>query len=286
MTTTAGGNPAPPPVPPRPAGASRRRHAGPKIRLLGVDIDNITAAETIDRIFTALADGRGGWVLTPNLDILRTLTRDPEYAALCSAASLRVADGMPLVWASRLQGTPLGERVAGSDLIWSVSRRAAAEGRSVFFLGGNPGAADAAAARLTHESPGLRVAGTECPPMGFERDEEYLRALQSRLADAAPDICYVGLGSLKQDRLIRRLLPQFPKTWFLGLGISFSYVSGEVKRAPRWVRLSGLEWGFRLVQEPRRLGRRYLLHGIPFALRLLAVSAVNGRKSKDAAVVR
>lgn len=255
----------------RPDQAKRRR-----VRLRGVELDNITASETIDRIVSDLRAGRGGWVLTPNLDILRALSRDPQYALLCSATSLRVADGMPLLWASRLQGTPLVERVAGSDLIWTLTARAAEEGRSVFFLGGNPGAAESAAARLKELNPGLRVVGTECPPIGFEGDGEYNARMRAKLSAAAPDICFVALGLPKQDRLIRSLMPLLPATWFLGVGISFSFVSGEVRRAPRWMRLSGLEWLHRLVQEPRRLGRRYLVHGVPFALGLLAESAAAG----------
>jgi N-acetylglucosaminyldiphosphoundecaprenol N-acetyl-beta-D-mannosaminyltransferase len=259
-----------------PSATASRRASQPIVRLLGVPLDNITAAEAIDRIAGELSEGRGGWVLTPNLDILRVLARDPEYAALCSPTTLRVADGMPLIWASRLQRTPLPERIAGSDLIWTLTARAAQEGRSVFFLGGNPGAADDAVVRLKEQNPTLRVAGTECPPMGFEKSPEYLAGLERRLCSAAPDICYVALGPPKQDRLIRRLMPLLPGTWFLGVGISFSYVSGEVHRAPVWMRRIGLEWVHRLVQEPRRLGKRYLIHGIPFAVCLLGASAIKG----------
>lgn len=246
------------------------------VRLLGVPLDNLTAAETIDRIMTDVAAGRGGWVMTPNLDIVRVLASDREYAELCEPATLRVADGMPLIWASRLQRTPLPERVAGSDLIWTLTARAAALGRSVFFLGGNPGAAEAAGARLRELNPSLRIAGAECPPMGFEKDEAYMAGLEQRLAAASPDICFVALGMPKQDRVIRRLLPLMPRTWFLGIGISFSFVSGEVRRAPSWMRAMGLEWVHRLIQEPRRLAKRYLVHGIPFAARLLLASAMAG----------
>src|SRR5688500_4646576 len=143
------------------------------VRLLGVQLDNLSPTETVDHIFDELAHGRGGWVVTPNLDILRRLVVDADYRDLTAPATLRLADGMPLVWASRIQGTPLKARVAGSDLIWSVTARAAQDGRSVFFLGGNPGAAEAAAAKLRDLNPSLRIAGTECPPMGFEKDTAY-----------------------------------------------------------------------------------------------------------------
>jgi N-acetylglucosaminyldiphosphoundecaprenol N-acetyl-beta-D-mannosaminyltransferase len=252
---------------------------GPRVVLQGMALDVITATQAIDYIMRELAAGRGGWVLTPNLHILRLFSRDPSYAATVSGTSLRVADGMPLVWASRLRGTPLPERIAGSELVWSLTARAADEGRSVFFLGGNPGAGEQAAATLRARSPALKLAGTLCPPFGFERDPAYLAGLEQQLLAAAPDICYVGLNVEKGDPLIARLRPLLPRTWFMGVGISFSYVSGEVKHAPRWVRRVGLEWAFRLAQEPRRLGRRYLMEGIPFACQLLG-SALLERRSR------
>jgi N-acetylglucosaminyldiphosphoundecaprenol N-acetyl-beta-D-mannosaminyltransferase len=246
------------------------------VELLGVPLHDVTSQEVLERMAAAIEQGEGGWLLTPNLTILQRLVGDEEYRELCQHATLRVADGMPLVWASRLRGTPLRERVAGSDMIWRVSERAAREGWKVFFLGGNPGAADAAAARLTELNPGLRVCGTVCPPMGFDRDEGYLDELRNRIGQADADICFVALSGEKQDRLIQLLRRESPCTWFLGIGISFSFVSGEVKRAPHWVQRCGMEWAHRLSQEPRRLAKRYLVDGIPFAGRLLISSAWQG----------
>lgn len=244
----------------------------PDVHLLGFPISRVRMAEVTPFILASLAEGQGGWVLTPNLDILRQLSQNPQYAALCRQATLRVADGMPLVWAARLQGTPLPERVAGSDLIWSIAAGAAEAGRTLFFLGGNPGAAEGAIRELRRRHPGLRVAGSECPPLGFERDPAYMAALTNRLRAADPDIVLVALGAPKQDHLIGVLRPALPRAWFLGIGITFSFVSGEVSRAPRWMRQSGLEWVHRLAQEPRRLAKRYLVHGAPFAFRLLSGS--------------
>lgn len=244
----------------------------PQIHLRGIAIHQVTQAEAIDHIIASLEAGIGGWVLTPNLDIHRRLCRDPEFSDLCEGATLRLADGMPLIWASRLRGTPLVERVAGSDLMMPLAARAAAEGRSVFLLGGNPGAAEGAAQRLLAESPSLRIAGTECPPFGFEEDKTYLETLRRQLLQAAPDIIFVGLGSPKQERLIRELRELLPRAWFLGVGITLSFIAGEVRRAPVWMRKCGLEWSHRLIQEPRRLGRRYLVDGAPAAGMLFGVS--------------
>ncbi len=247
-----------------------------RIRLLGAEIDVLSQSGTVEYIAGSLSAGTGGWVITPNLDILRRLVRDPGFADLCAGATLRLADGMPLVWASRLRRTPLPERVAGSDLIWLLCERAAKDGRSVFLLGGNPGAAGAAAQRLPQRYHGLRIIGTECPAIGFEDDPAYMDDLTARLVGLKPDVVFVALGSPKQERLISRFCPLLPATWFLGIGVTFSFVSGEISRAPRWMRRAGLEWVHRLAQEPVRLGRRYLVDGIPFAVRLLAASLWEG----------
>jgi N-acetylglucosaminyldiphosphoundecaprenol N-acetyl-beta-D-mannosaminyltransferase len=248
----------------------------PSIRLMGVDVHRLRQRDVVDAIDASIARGEGGWVLTPNLDILRRLTRDAEFARLCEGVTLRVADGMPLIWASRLARTPLPERVAGSDLIWTLSERAASRGHTLFLLGGDPGTAEEAARVLSARYPGLQVVGTACPPFGFERDESYLASLEAMLVSLAPDVVFVGLGSPKQERLIERLRLVAPAAWYLGIGISFSFVCGDVRRAPHWMRVLGLEWVHRLVQEPGRLAKRYLVDGLPFVALLLASSTLQG----------
>jgi N-acetylglucosaminyldiphosphoundecaprenol N-acetyl-beta-D-mannosaminyltransferase len=240
--------------------------------LLGFPFHRLTEAACVEHILDALESGRGGWVVTPNLDILRMLSASRALWTLFRKADLLVADGMPIVWASRILGDPLPERVAGSSLISSLSAGAARRGRSVYLLGGNPGSAEACARELVRRSPGLRVAGTDCPPHGFERDPREIRRIAGRLARARPDIVYVALGCPKQEHLIQHLRPAAPGAWYLGVGISFSYVAGDVRRAPAWMRRWGLEWIFRLAQEPRRLARRYLRNDIPFGLRLAGLA--------------
>ena len=256
---------------------SRRVVHCPEVHLSGVRLHAITEAQVNEHIIGSLEAGRGGWVVTPNLDHLRRLRTQDTFAELCTGASLCVADGMPLVWACAIQGTPLPERVAGSNLISSLSARAAEVNRSVFMLGGDPGTAEAAAEELQTRHPALRIAGTFCPPLGFERDEVMMAQITQRLVEAAPDIVFVALGSPKQERLIETLRERLPSSWWLGIGISFSFVCGDVKRAPIWIQRLGLEWTHRLAQEPRRLARRYLVDGLPFAARLLASSALQRR---------
>jgi exopolysaccharide biosynthesis WecB/TagA/CpsF family protein len=247
-----------------------------RVRLLGLDLDPVSEAEVIATILRGLDRGKGGFVVTPNLHHLRELSRNRDLTPLFSAADLVVADGMPLVWASRLQGSSLPERVAGSELIWSLTAEAARRDRSVFLLGGAPGVAATAEKRLRECYPGAALAGTHCPPFGFESDGKAVEDMRHRLREARPDIVFVGLGFPKQERLIAYLRSEFPRTWFLGVGYSFSFVAGETPRAPGWMMRSGLEWLHRMVHEPRRLASRYLVHGLPFAARLFG-SAVLAR---------
>jgi len=233
-----------------------------------VRIDAVTECQCIDAILDGFDAGRGGFVVTHNLDHLRRLELDPYFASVCAGADLRVADGMPVVWLSRLLDIGLPQRVAGSSLIHTLSYSAAQRGRSVFLLGGTEGTADAAAEVLKRNNPTLKVAGTYFVPFGFEKDPDHLQEIISRLS-SAPDIVYVALGSPKQEALIGRLRRHFPRTWFLGVGISFSYVCCKVRQAPIWMQRAGCEWLYRMMQEPRRLARRYLIEGIPFASRLL-----------------
>lgn len=238
--------------------------------LAGLELAALTSAGLVDHIFEALAGGRGGWVVTANLDFARRSARDPRMRALYAAADLRVADGMPLVWASRLHGSAVPERIAGASLIWTLAERAAKTRRSLFLLGGDPGVAERAAVVLRERHPALEVAGVwdgrvGSPPSATELDE-----ITQRLQRRVPDLLFVGLGSPKQEELIAALRARFPATWMLGLGASFDFVAGTLVRAPRWVQRAGLEWVHRLAQDPKRLARRYLVDDLPFAFSLFA----------------
>jgi N-acetylglucosaminyldiphosphoundecaprenol N-acetyl-beta-D-mannosaminyltransferase len=236
-----------------------------RVELAGLRLHALTEAQCVDHIITELRELRGGWVVTPNLDHLRRYQGDREFQELVGQADLITPDGMPLIWFSRLQGTPLPERVAGSSLISSLSSASALEGRSIYLMGGDPGTAEEAGHILCERYPGLRLAGTSCPQVGNTIDEAMRRGLIAELEKVQPDIIFVGLGSPKQERLIAALRPFLPHAWWLGVGISFSFVCKRVKRAPRWMQKLGLEWIHRLWQEPRRLAKRYLIDGLPFA---------------------
>src|SRR3954451_1895253 len=172
----------------------------PVVRLLGLEFAAVSEPQTIGHVLRGLESGRGGWVCPANLDVLRQWRGSEEVRELMSHADLVVADGMPLIWAGGLQGSPLPERVAGSALILSLSHAAARAGASIFLLGGNPGTGDAAAERLMSESPVRRAAGTLCPPFGFENDPAWMDRIERTLLETGPQIVFVGLGFPKQER--------------------------------------------------------------------------------------
>lgn len=246
----------------------------PRVTLCGVELAAITEARCVEHVVDEIARGHGGWIVTPNLDHLRRLTLDAEYRELCGEADVLVADGMPLLWASRLQGTPLPERVAGSSLISTLTAGLARRGGGRVFLIGGDGSSAAEAARvLVQRHPEIVVCGLDCPWIAGEVDDVTRERLGRRLRWARPDLVYVALGSPKQEKLVRVLRTEYPRAWMVGVGISFGFLSGRVRRAPPWMQRAGLEWLHRLAQEPRRLARRYLVDGLPFALRLLVTSA-------------
>jgi N-acetylglucosaminyldiphosphoundecaprenol N-acetyl-beta-D-mannosaminyltransferase len=250
------------------------------MRLMDAPMAVVTATEAVQAIVDAAEAGRGHWTITANLDHLRRYHRDPIQKGLIDEADLVVADGMPLIWASRLAGEPLPERVSGSSMVWSICEAASTRRQPVFLLGGDPCVAERAAEVFRERYPGLEIAGTSCPPVGFENDEQELDRIQRQVVEAAPRIVFVALGFPKQDLLIRILRSSLPHASFLGVGISLSYATGDLSRPPGWICQIGLEWAYRLAQEPTRiLARRYIVNGMPFALRLM-VSAARHRVSR------
>jgi N-acetylglucosaminyldiphosphoundecaprenol N-acetyl-beta-D-mannosaminyltransferase len=255
----------------------------PRILLGGIGIDPVTERGAVQRVLDALEAGRGGQIVTPNVDIVAAARRSRELRHIIAASDLVVADGAPLVWASRVAGKPLPERVAGSDLVWSLAAAAASRGLRIALLGGTPNGAarptERAAEILEARYPGLKVVGAWCPPMGFDRDASQWAALVERVEAAAPDLVYVGLGFPKQEHVMVRLRAVAPNAWFLGCGASIDFIAGYRRRAPKWMQRTGTEWLFRMLSEPRRLAKRYLKDDLPEAVRLLAEACRERRKS-------
>ena len=227
--------------------------------------DAVSLQGAIERIEALVSAGTGGAVFTPNVDHVVNAERMPALAEAYARADLCLADGMPLVWASRVLGPALPERVAGSDLAGPLLARAAFLGWRVFLLGGRSGAAENAAEALRRS--GVQVVGAEGPPVGADGSVD--PAVLERIRTAAPSLLLVGLGSPKQELFIDRYRPGLGSAVCFACGAVIDFLAGEFPRAPRWMVRTGLEWAYRLGREPRRLWRRYLVND-PAFLRILA----------------
>ena len=231
-----------------------------KTVLLGVPVDSLTMDEALDAMERLIQARRPSYIVTPNVDVLVQLQRDREFKRIYDGASLVVPDGVPLMWAASFLGKPLKEKVSGSDLFVKFCERASQKGHKVYFMGAMPGVAVKAAEILTQRYPGLNVVGTYSPSFGFEKNEAECALIVQKITEAKPDVLFIGLGSPKQEKWTDRFKAQYNVPVTVGVGISFDYVAGTVKRAPRWMQDAGLEWSWRLAMEPKRLWRRYLVN--------------------------
>jgi N-acetylglucosaminyldiphosphoundecaprenol N-acetyl-beta-D-mannosaminyltransferase len=216
-----------------------------------------TFEQALDRIDRLVAAGRPSFFITANLNYAMLTDADDRLKRVNEKAAFLVADGMPLVWWSRLGPRRLPERVAGSDLIYGMCERAARHGYRVYFLGASPGVADEAASALAKRYPGLQVVGVECPPFRPLTDAEQAEQT-ARIRAARPDLLFVALSQPKGEFWLAEHIDRLGVPVGVQIGATLDFVAGRVRRSPRWMQKTGLEWAFRLAQEPRRLGGRYL----------------------------
>jgi N-acetylglucosaminyldiphosphoundecaprenol N-acetyl-beta-D-mannosaminyltransferase len=223
-------------------------------------LDPVTMSEAVDRVSSMIDEvrERAAHVVTMNAQFIEIAHQETRFAEVLRRAELSVADGLSLVWAARWLGQFIPERVAGADLMVRLCETAASSGKTVYFLGGSPGAASRAAERLGKELPRLIFAGVDCPPNGFLDDPEERAQVAERIQAAKPDLLFVGLGAPKQEYWIEHYA-YLPAKVMMGIGGSFEFVAGYRKRAPVMLQKIGFEWLWRLCIEPRRLWRRYLV---------------------------
>lgn len=231
-----------------------------RIKLMNTEIDNLTMAEALDAMDGLIRQKTGAYVVTPNVDHLVQLEQGGPLCDVYKHADLILTDGAPLLWIAKWYGTPLKEKISGSDLFPLLCEMAAQKGYTMFFLGAMEGVAAKAADNLAARYPGLQVKGTYSPPFGFEKDEAELGRIRDMIHAAAPDILIVGLGCPKQELFIYHHAKELGVPLSLGLGASLDFEAGHVKRAPRWMSDHGLEWLYRLTQDPKRLAKRYLVN--------------------------
>lgn len=235
----------------------------PFTTILDTRIDNLAMDEALERIAALAESPAFSHVITANVDQLMKKRGEPGLAEVYRRAALVVADGMPLLWAARFLGTPLRERINGTDLMERACGFAAARNFPVFLLGSQAGDGERAADRLRERFPGLAVSGIYAPYHGFENDARENAKIQAMIAAKRPAILFVSLGSPKGLKWIDRHQRDCGAAVAVEVGASFAFLSGRIRRAPRWMQNAGLEWAWRLVHEPLRLGKRYLAD-LPF----------------------
>jgi len=232
--------------------------------LLQATINNLYFDEALKQIECLIKANEYNVIVTPNVDHLVRLEHDLDFKDVYDNAALVLADGIPILWAAKFLGTPLKEKISGSDLFPRLCQVAAQKGYKVFFLGGREGAADKAAKVLSSNYPGLQIVGIYAPSYGFEHNIAENEKIVCMIKLAKPDILFVGLGSPKQEKWIYKHKDQYQVPVSIGIGVSFEFVSGMVKRAPVWMQGVGLEWFWRLLMEPKRLWKRYLINDMKF----------------------
>ena len=235
------------------------------IAILGVPFHALTLEGAVDRVAAMVGDGGAHYVVTPNVDFLVKAQRDPDLRRILVCADLVLCDGKPIVWASHWLGGSLPARVAGSDLIPSLLERAAALGWRVFLLGGSPDVAAEAVSRIAAAYPALPAVAHYSPPfrpLGEGDDAE----IAARVRATRPDVMLVCFGCPKQEKWMSLHCKELGVPVMIGAGATIDFLADRMARAPAWMQRSGTEWLFRLLQEPRRLARRYaddLIHFFP-----------------------
>jgi len=236
--------------------ASSNFPSPPTVRVWGLSLARITSSQLIDLVDRLIARREPSYFITANLHYAMLSAQDPRLAEVNRRAALVVADGMPLVWYSRLVGRGLPERVTGADNVYRLAKRAAARGHRVFLLGGLPEVARRAAERLAGLYPGLNLVGIESPRIDRLSAEEH-GALIARIRQAAPDLLLVALGQPKGELWLAENLEALGVPVSVQIGASLDFVAGRVRRAPRWAQRIGAEWLWRITREPRRMIPRY-----------------------------
>ncbi len=255
------------------------------VQICGVPMHNVTFPQVLEIIDDRIRRRAPGYIVTPNVDHICRYNREAEFRELYANAFLSLADGTPVMWVGRLLRKPIKQKISGSDMVFWLTEHAAKQGHSVFLFGAAEGVAEKAAERLTEMYPGLRIAGTYCPPLGFEKNTDEAAQALDAVKAANPDICYVALGAPKQERWMSAYAVPAGVPVSLGIGAGLDFVIGKEKRAPVWAQRSGIEWLWRLAQDPKRLAKRYFIDDALFfrlVLRDLA-GAGAGRAKRDGA---
>ena len=225
------------------------------MEILGIKVDSITYQQALEKSKELIEGGGKHYVVTPNPEIIVKATKDAQFRKILNKAALAVPDGMGLVWMAKLTGKDVKERVAGTDLLLGLAILAEEHGFNMFLLGAGEGVAKKASEALKKEYPKLEIVGAYSGNADPRSDKE----TRGKIGNKEIDILAVAYGAPKQEKWIERNLSKLNVKLAIGVGGAFDYISGEKTRAPVWLQKIGLEWAFRLVNEPSRFKRQLVL---------------------------
>ena len=229
-----------------------------RIPFMNTYLDNITAAEALEYIDDWIESGKLGRIITPNCDHIVQIEKKPALKPVWDSAELLLADGHPLLWFAKWYKTPLKEKINGSSFTPELCRRAAEKGYRVFLLGAAPGVAQKAAEKLKRDYPEIRITGTYSPSFGFEKKPDEVEKINNMLKESGADILILGLGSPKQEIFSYENMEHYQIPVTINAGATIDFLAGEQKRAPEWMVDNGLEWLYRMIKEPKRVGKRVM----------------------------
>ena len=230
-----------------------------RITFMNTHLDNVSLKEAIEYIEKCIQERKIGHVITPNVDQIVRIENDEYFKKICENCELLLVDGHPLMWIAKWYGTPLKEKICGSDLVPKLCMVAAKKGYSIFLLGAAEGVAAKAAENLKQKYYGLKVAGVYSPPYGFEKNKEELEKINKLLFESKADMLFVGMGVPKQDIFIYENMYKYQIPMSFSIGATIDFIAGVQKRAPKWMNSIGMEWLYRLIQDPKRMFKRYIV---------------------------
>ena len=238
-----------------------------RCNVLGVRVSAINMEEAVRLADLHVQTGRSGYVCVTGVHGVMEAQTDPNFGMILNRSTITTPDGMPMVWVGRAQGHSCMSRVYGPDFMLQMCEISVARGYRHFLYGGKPGVAESLAKNLSDRFPGVRIAGTFTPPFRPLNDSEE-KDLLRQLQDCKPDFFWVGLSTPKQERFMAQYADKLNVPLLVGVGAAFDILSGGISDAPQWMKQSGLQWLHRLIQEPRRLGKRYLINNPKFIWRI------------------
>ncbi|WP_017651779.1 WecB/TagA/CpsF family glycosyltransferase [Fortiea contorta] len=259
---------------PKKAGTGKSIKVTDRVQILNTGFDPLTLTQTVDWVIDLIKSGQRGYICTVNVAILMMMRSHPQLQNFVSKAALIVADGQPLIWTSKFLPSSLPERVTGIDLIDAIAQRAEQEGLGIYIMGATAQVISAAVAKMQSKYPQLKICGFDD---GYFKENQAPQRAQA-IAQSGAQILFVGMGVPRQETFLEKNWEKLGVNLAIGVGGSFDVYSGLRKRAPLWVQETGLEWLYRLIQEPQRLWKRYLLTNSQFMLELAKFMLTRNRQ--------